>query len=315
MLPIHPLLSDANALYDPHQQWARLVVHTRQEDRQALDMAFHLALRAHASQWRKTAQDAPPIPYVVHPVRVACVLALEWQITQREALQTALLHDVLEDCPPNRQSDYAAEIERAAGDTIVQAVWTLTKRALPAGVPPETKARRDAEYFTVVRSAAPWVRLVKCADRVDNLRDALLWGDRAFWARYSSETIGWHLFLAKETAAIAEVALFKVLVEGERQLNGRAPIWVDGHLTDPAAARTVPEHIARHYGIVGLARRGSTLVIGAVGAIDPGVLTDIRLAVNANGQDIESIEPLSISAGALRDAIAAKLYGTVGQTV
>ena len=311
MLPIHPLLSDAGVLYDPHQQWARLSDRIRDEDREQLGNAFRLALRAHAMQWRKTAQDAPPIPYIVHPVRVACVLALEWNVDAPDALATALLHDVLEDCPPDRQLEYSDEIERISGTQVARAVWALTKPSLPQAVPAETKARRDAEYFRVVRTADSWVRLVKCADRVDNLRDALLWGDRAFWAKYSSETIGWHLFLARETEPIAEVALFKVLVDGERQLNGRVPVWADGHLIDPAAARCVPEHIARNYGIIGLAGRGDTLVIGTVRTLDQESLADIRRAINANGQSFQSIEPIDISAGALQDALAANLFGSV----
>jgi hypothetical protein len=309
MLLIHPILSDGNALYDPHQQWARLSGRIRDGDRDVLEASFRLALRAHASQWRKTAQDSPPIPYIVHPVRVGCILAWEWEVQGREPLAAALLHDVLEDCPPEKQSEFAAEIERVAGSEVLSAIWALTKPALPQAVPSDTKARRDAEYFRVVRSSAGWVRLVKCADRVDNLRDALRWGDRPFWAKYSSETIGWHLFLARETAPIAEVALFKVLVDGERRLNGRVPVWADGHLIDPEAARAVPEHIARHCQIAGLARRGETLVIGSARPLDPDSLIDIRRAVNSNGNEFQTIERLDISADALRDAMAASHYG------
>jgi hypothetical protein len=311
MLPYHPLLSDESALYDPHRQWAHLSGRIRDEDRDALEAVFRLALRAHASQWRKTAQDSPPVPYVVHPVRVASILAHEWDVAGRDALAAALLHDVLEDCPADRQAEYAAEIERTSGEAVVRAVWALTKPSLPIAVPAQTKSRRDAEYFRVVRTSPSWLRLVKCADRVDNLRDALRWGDRAFWAKYSSETIGWHLFLARETAPIAEVALFKILVRGERELNGRAPLWVDGHLVDVAAAGVVPEHIARRYGIVGLARRGTTLVVGAVNPLDAARLGEIRSAVNSDGHAFQTIEALPISPDALDDAMAARLYGAV----
>jgi hypothetical protein len=311
MLPIPSLPSEPGSLDDPHQQWARLSSRLAEDDRTRLEAAFRLASRVHATQWRKASPDSPPIPYVVHPVRVGCILAHEWNVTDSRTLEVALLHDVLEDCPPDQQSEFADEIERSAGRDVLEAVWSLTKPFLPAVVPAETRARRDAEYFRIVRKAPSWVRLVKCADRVDNLRDALRWGDREFWAKYSSETIGWHLFLARETAPIAEVALFKVLVGGERQMNGRAPIWVDGHLVDPSAARLVPEHIARHYGVVGLARRGATLVIGAAQALGAGRLTEIRRAINSAGQPIRAIELLPISAEALADALAAKLYGTV----
>jgi hypothetical protein len=313
MLPNHPLLSEASSLNDPHQQWARLSERIREADRHTYERAFLLALRAHASQWRKAARGSVPVPYAVHPVRVARILAEEWNVDEPEPLQTALLHDILEDCPPDRQADYAREIEDVAGAAVLKGVWALTKPLLPAAVPVETKARRDAEYFRVVRTSPSWVRLVKCADRVDNLRDALLWGDRDFWARYSSETIGWHLFLARETAPIAEVALFKILVGGERALNGCVPFWVDGHLVDPVAARAVPEHVARHFGIVGLAQRGDTLVVGSRAPLSPERLAEIRLAISSTGPTFERIEPLSISDEALRDAMAANLFGSVGK--
>jgi hypothetical protein len=151
--------------------------------------------------------------------------------------------------------------------------------------------------------------MVKCADRVDNLRIALNCRDRVHWQEYSSETIGWHLFLARETAPIAEVALFKILVDGERQLNGRVPHWVDGHMVDPAAAQMVPEHIARHYGIVGIACRAATLIVGTVTTLDTNLQTEIRGAINAHDRDLQSLEPLQISEEALRDALAASLFG------
>ena len=308
MLPYHPLLSDSSAQTDPHQQWALLCKSISPDDRAALDAAFRLALRAHAAQWRKSAGDIPPIPYIVHPVRVARILAEEWERREREPLATALLHDVLEDCPPDKQTGYAKEITRIAGESVCEAVWTLTKPHLPQAVPSETKAHRDAEYFKVVRAAPSWVRLVKCADRVDNLRDALLWGDISFWNKYRSETIGWHLFLARETAPIAEVALFKSLVEGERALHGRVPFWADGHPIDPAAALLVPEHIARRYPLIGMAKRGDTLIVGTERELDESTLADIRRALNGKEQAIQAVEPLLITAEALNDALAAGLY-------
>jgi len=274
-----------------------------------LDESFRLALRAHATHWRKSALDTPTIPYVVHPVRVAGILASEWDLNDRHTLAVALLHGVLERSAADKRDQYAEEIERIGGPIVLQAVQTLTKPTLPKAVPSETKARRDAQYFRVVRASPYWLRMVKCADRVDNLRLALNCRDRLHWEEFSSETIGWHLFLARETAPIAEVALFKILVDGERQLNGRVPHWVNGHMVDPAAARMVPEHIARHYGIVGIACRSATLFVGSVRTLDAKLQTEIRSAINVRGHDLQSLEPLYISEEALRDALAASVFG------
>ena len=312
MLPIHPLLSDATALLDPHQQWARLSRHAAPSDREALEAAFRLALRAHASQWQQAAGDAPPIPYVVHPVRVACILACEWEAAGLHPLQTALLHDVLQMCPLDRQADLAAQIERAADRTVAEAVWLLTRPALPEHVPAETRARRDTGYFRGLRRAPAWVRLVKCADRVDNLRDAHLWNDRARWERQASETIGWHLVLARESAPLAEFTLFKTLVDGERELKGRTPVWADGQLVDPAAAHVVPEHVARNYGVIGLAQRGTVLILGSDRPLGPKWLTEIQHAINAAGRYCHATELRRITSGTLTDLLAAGLYSPVG---
>lgn len=310
MLPYLPLASEPSAHNDPDAQWRLLLPFIKKQDHEVLEDSYLLASRAHADQRRRSVEGASPVPFIVHPIRVALILAREWSISDRDTLAAALLHDVIEDSPPSVQTAMANEVEEAAGRTVCDAVWTLSKPYLPRDVPAETKARRDADYFRGVRTAAEWVRLIKCADRVDNLRDALRWGDRQFWARYTSETVGWHLLLARETAPIAEVALFKVIVEGERAINGRVPVWADGHLIDPAAARRAPENVARQYRIVGLARRGSTLVIGSDQTLEPNTLEAIRLRLNETGnEEIRSLEAMPISQQALRDAFAAGLYG------
>jgi hypothetical protein len=140
---------------------------------------------------------------------------------------------------------------------------------------------------------------------VDNLRDALLWGNREFWEKYSSETIGWHLYLAKETAPIAEVALFHALVNGERRLRGAVPVWADGVLIDPAAARLIPEHIARYHRVVGLAMRGGTLVVGME---EPEDTVAVQAVAMATGKHVE---PADISRDALQDALSARLFREV----
>ena len=213
---------------------------------------------------------------------------------------TALLHDAIRYGPPH----IAPDIERAVGKRIEKAVWTLTKPRLPEPCPEDTRAARDARYFSSLRHAPKWIRLIKCADRVDNLRDARLWGDQEFWARFSSETIGWHLVLARETAPIAEVALFAALVEGERQLRGRVPVWADGRIIDPGAASLIPEHIARHHRVIGLAVRGETLGRSGLRALDD---TQAIRAVAVTTQ--KQIEPVAVTAEAIDDALAAGLYG------
>lgn len=309
MLTSNLSVPDPNPLYDPHKQWSRLCDVIAPADREPLEDAFRLALRVHARQWRKTRGGTMPVPYVVHPVRVARILAEEWKQNQFPTMALGLLHDVLEDGLPDKLQEHADEIERIAGPEVCKAVWTLTKPRLPTPVPAETQDRRDSDYFHALRNAPEWVRLVKCADRVDNLRDARAWGELEFWERYSSETIGWHMFLARETAPIAEVALFKALVEGERALHGQVPIWADGHLIDPAAAALIPEHIARLYGAIGLALQGQTLIIGLSRPEVDQTLANIRLTLRPGKKRVSNLAVLPISEEALQDALNAGLYG------
>lgn len=293
------LTYDLHKLNDVELLWQELRASLPVAVQASVETAFRLAERVHTGQVRKSKNDVP-VPYISHPLRVARILADEWKRTDAETIATALMHDVIEDCqPPESREHLTQEIRQAFGNEAESAVWTLTK---PEPGPMEVRYARDARYFSELRKAPEWVRLVKCADRVDNLRDACAWGDRDFWIRYSSETIGWHLFLARETAPIAEVALFQALVEGERAIRGRFPIWVDGHIVDPIAAERIPEHIARRYGVVGLALQGETLYVGMCDVADAAVLRDLALVTR------QRILPVLLSEGAMQDALDAGLY-------
>lgn len=284
---------------NPEVIWTQLIAVLPPDAVESLTVAYDLASRAHQGQTRKVTSDSDQIPYIVHPLRVARIIALEWERRDFSTIATCLLHDSIEDGAP----DIRKEIERAMGKTVYDAVLALTKPKLPEPCPDDTRAARDARYFNVLRHTPEWVRLIKCADRVDNLRDARAWGNVAFWTRYSSETIGWHLYLARETSPLAEVALFTALVEGEREIRGRVPVWADGRLIDPLAARLIPEHVARHNHAVGMALRGNTLVVGMRDPEDRPVIEALTLVTR------KKIEPVGITSEAIQDALNAGLFG------
>ena len=302
-------IDDYTLMNDPETQRNGLLESTSAEHREAVDAAVQFAERIHAGQFRKSTEATGKIPYIVHPLRVARVIAEEWKAGSVSALQAALLHDVLEDCKPEEREQIEQEMRHAFGKSIVHAVRTLTK---PVIGPAEVKAVRDARYFKELFAAPKWVRLIKCADRVDNLRDARAWGDPTFWDHYSSETIGWHLYLARATAPVAVVALFKALVEGERVVRGRVPVWADGHLVDPFAAALIPEHIARAHRVIGMAVQGETLIVGTQDPEDAGVLDAVGLCIRgASSTTVTRIHPIPLSAEAVSDALAACLYGSL----
>ena len=293
---------------DPNWQWKQLTSGLSASDAMALEPAFRFASEVHSDQWRKTAEGEPKIRYMVHPVRVARILLEEWGCRDRKILATALLHDVLEDGDSNKREEYSQKITEIAGAEALNAVVALSKFPLPTSVTEEIKTQRDANYFRNLRASEEWVRLVKCADRADNLRDAKNWGELQFWQKYSSETIGWHLQLARETSPIAEVALFKALVDGERLLNGKAPVWADGNLIDKHAAAAIPEHIARNYHVVGIALQGKTLIVG-LSNLDS--VSAVTVAIQASNASVHSILPLKVSQEAIEDALEAGLFGSV----
>ena len=123
--------------------------------------ACGLARRAHAGQTRDEG-----LPYVLHPLGVAMGLAEDLEAIRVDAallaeaepcdlLVIALLHDVLEDAP-----DAVTHAEwLQAGERVVEGVQLLTR----------TKDMAKVAYYHRLGAAPLHVRLVKFADRLDNL--------------------------------------------------------------------------------------------------------------------------------------------------
>lgn len=131
------------------------------------------ALRLHAMQLRKGSQ----IPYAAHLLSVSSI-ALTHGGNEDEAI-AALLHDAVED---QGGAPRLAEIRSRFGDNVAAIVEGCTDTDV---VPkPPWRARKEA-YIKHVRTAAPSIRLVSAADKLDNARailadfyvlGELLWG-------------------------------------------------------------------------------------------------------------------------------------------
>lgn len=120
--------------------------------------AVALARRAHQGQTRDDGT-----PYLVHPLRVALLLAEELRVRDADALCAAVLHDVLED----DKSLTEERLETEFGAAVARIVATLTKPSKEA----RSREEVNREYFARVAQADATTRLVKLADRLDNLRD------------------------------------------------------------------------------------------------------------------------------------------------
>jgi (p)ppGpp synthase/HD superfamily hydrolase len=126
--------------------------------------AARFAGKAHRGTFRKWGRSRDP--YIWHPMRVAGLVSLNFRATE-EMVAAAWLHDVVEDCGESLEGLLAAGFPA----TVVELVEGLTNpgKKFPKLARAERK-RMDREAV----AAGPWeVRLIKLADRVDNLRDVV----------------------------------------------------------------------------------------------------------------------------------------------
>lgn len=165
------------------------------------------ATKAHEGQTRSNGD-----PYVVHPIRVALVALAEWDRREPDLVCAALLHDTVEDT-----SFTLDDVAALTGPRVRELVDLLTK-ADPLGYP--SKADRDREYFARLRAGPEGASVVKCADRVDNLRDMAgsTWS-LAKKRAYVDEARALILPVARERAPWAAARLEAVCAEVERGLG------------------------------------------------------------------------------------------------
>lgn len=127
--------------------------------------AVVFATHAHKGQLRKGSNG----PYVEHPIRVAERLR---ELNCPEAvLCAAVLHDVVEDTDAE-----LFEVEMEFGTEVSILVDELTKTN-------ETRKEYSSSFY----SKHQWSRIIKMADRIDNLKEGGL--DEGFTKRYWEESI------------------------------------------------------------------------------------------------------------------------------
>ena len=143
-------------------------------DSQRYTAALAFASEKHSGQLR-IGDD----PYITHPVAVAEIVGhwgygTDYQIA-------ALFHDLLEDTDATE-----GQIEALGGRRVLQTVRLLTKQ--PGYV--------MSEYVAAIK-ADPMAKVIKAADRLHNLRCAVVASDD-FKRRYIRETADWYLDLSPE---------------------------------------------------------------------------------------------------------------------
>lgn len=149
--------------------------------------AWDMAQNVHQFQHRNDGT-----PYFWHPTRVARIILDELDITDPDLICSALLHDVLED------SDILTPevLSYNFGDYVSYVVETLTKEIGIKDGPLREKI--DQEYIDRLNASSEDCRIVKLADRLDNLR-CLEFNLKRNPYRYVKETIEHYVPMAEES--------------------------------------------------------------------------------------------------------------------
>ena len=143
------------------EQYHRLLRSMRSEmdesDRENIQSAFEIAVRAHSKQRRKSGE-----PYILHPIEVARICAEEIGLGPT-AIIAALLHDTVEDTDVT-----LAQIHEQFGDRIALIVDGLTKLDYSYNA----QSPQAENFKKVLRTLLIDVRvvLIKIADRLHNMR-------------------------------------------------------------------------------------------------------------------------------------------------
>jgi GTP pyrophosphokinase len=146
------------------------------EDLAALRLAFDVALTSHAGQSRKSGE-----PYMSHPLRVAQTLAERGM--DLVTLQTALLHDVLEDTPITVE-----DLKKKFGEDVARCVNGVTKLSKIGLASREARQAESLRKMLLAMVDDIRVIIVKLADRLHNMQtlDSL---PREKQERIAAETI------------------------------------------------------------------------------------------------------------------------------
>jgi (p)ppGpp synthase/HD superfamily hydrolase len=128
-------------------------------DRTRLSQAIVLARTKHAGQ-----QYAPASEYAIHPLRAALSLA-ELGGVEPDVIFAALLHDTLEDTETTE-----TELRTSFGDRVATLVHLMTLPFAPNSTV-EEKVRIKQEHLAEIQRGPIEVRLIKCADLLDQMRN------------------------------------------------------------------------------------------------------------------------------------------------
>ncbi len=151
--------------------------------------ALEYARKMHEGQFRKSYRSLERIPYIYHPLTMACH-ALALGITSDDILAAILLHDVYEDCSVSLDM-------LPVNDSIRHTVFLLSHNAYEG-----TKEERERAYFANIALDST-ASLVKCLDRCQNLSSMADGFSPEKIIRYINETERFILPIAEKLPKLA----------------------------------------------------------------------------------------------------------------
>jgi len=149
-------------------------------------LALRLAKYGHRNQTRDSGER-----YFEHVKGTALILIKEANVSDRDTIIIALIHDIDEESFMLTNDD----IQHIFGREVSNAIALLTK--VSAAERKTGATRKEEEYIEQVRNADRKTKIVKLADRLHNLRDMKSW-DQKRKRKFVDETEKYILPWAKE---------------------------------------------------------------------------------------------------------------------
>lgn len=193
--------------------FAQLPAKLKQSELQKIINAYWLSKNTHRLQSRDQGER-----YFEHPKRVAYEL-IRRGFTDADLISAALMHDALEDTHIP-----ASIIELTLGKRVLDFVLELSKviphPAPRTGLHDSYEKKPLEEYYLYISKAPIEVRLIKLADRVDNLRSM----HDAGWSperkkRYLAQSVRFVLPIAEATDEKFHSQLRRLIRKESRLLN------------------------------------------------------------------------------------------------
>ncbi len=128
------------------------------KDQEEIRKAYLFAKEKHRGQFRKSGEE-----YIIHPLNVAYILTTVY--ADKESIEAALLHDVLEDCDCSEE-----EIKENFGDTVFKLVDGVTKLSRIHFATDNDYLIEYYKKIIVGMSEDVRVIIIKLADRLHNMR-------------------------------------------------------------------------------------------------------------------------------------------------